>query len=71
MRQKLVKSMQIVVLLAMFSQDSTVVNNIQGCLKSMCMMEPNLILNSILECVVPSLEALTEVSLCILFHKRH
>ena len=59
------------VLLAMFSQNSTVVNNIQGCLKSICMIEPDLILNPILEHVVSSLEALTEVSLCILFHKRH
>ena len=71
MKRELIKSMWIVVLLAMFSQDSIVVNNIQGCLKLMCMMEPDLILNLILECAVPSLEALTEVSLCILFHKRY
>lgn len=60
--------MRTVALLAMFSQDSAVVNNIQGCLKSMCVMEPDLILNPILERAVPSLEALTEVS-WILFHE--
>lgn len=71
MKRELVKSMRTVALLAMFSQDSSVVNNIQGCLKSMCVMEPDLILNPILERAVPSLEALTEVSLCILFYKRY
>ncbi|KXN83586.1 Proteasome activator complex subunit 4 [Leucoagaricus sp. SymC.cos] len=60
MKRELVKSMRTVVLLAMFSQDSSVVNNIQGCLKSMCIMEPDLILDPILERAVPSLEALTE-----------
>ncbi|KAJ3576138.1 hypothetical protein NP233_g640 [Leucocoprinus birnbaumii] len=60
MKRELVKSMRTVALLAMFSQDSTVVNNIQGCLKSMCIMEPDLILDPILERAVPSLEALTE-----------
>jgi len=71
MKRELVKSMRTVVLLTMFSQDSTVVNNIQGCLKSMCVMEPDLILKPILERAVPSLEALTEVSLGILLHERH
>ena len=71
MKRELVKSMRTVALLAMFSQDSTVVNYIQGCLKSMCVMEPDLILNPILERAVPSLEALTEVSLCVLFCERH
>lgn len=61
MKRELAKSMRTVALLAMFSQDSTVVNNIQGCLKSMCVMEPDLILEPILERAVPSLEALTEV----------
>ncbi|KAF5355656.1 hypothetical protein D9756_004216 [Leucocoprinus leucothites] len=60
MKRELVKSMRTVALLAMFSQDSTVVSNIQGCLKSMCIMEPDLILEPILERAVPSLEALTE-----------
>lgn len=66
MKRELVKSMRTVALLAMFSQDSSVVNNIQGCLKSMCIMEPDLILEPILERAVPSLEALTEVRL--VFH---
>ena len=55
------KSLRTVVLLAMFSQDSTTVANIQGCLKSMSIMEPDLILQPILERAVPSLEALVEV----------
>ncbi|XP_006454756.1 hypothetical protein AGABI2DRAFT_215246, partial [Agaricus bisporus var. bisporus H97] len=60
MKRELVKSMRTVALLAMFSPDSSVVNNIQGCLKSMCVMEPDLILEPILQRAVPSLEALTE-----------
>ncbi|KAF9535513.1 hypothetical protein CPB83DRAFT_841889 [Crepidotus variabilis] len=60
MRRELVKSLRTVALLAMFSQDSTTVANIQGCLKSMSLMEPDLILQPILERAVPSLEALTE-----------
>ena len=62
MKRELVKSLRTVVLLAMFSQDSTTVANIQSCLKSMCTMEPDLILHPILERAVPSLEALVEVS---------
>lgn len=61
MRRELVKSLRTVALLAMFSQDSQTVGNIQGCLKSMCTMEPDLILRPILERAVPSLEALVEV----------
>ncbi|KAF8887958.1 hypothetical protein CPB84DRAFT_1816581 [Gymnopilus junonius] len=60
MRRELVKSLRTVVLLAMFSQDSTTVSNIQSCLKSMSIMEPDLILHPILERAVPSLEALVE-----------
>ena len=62
MKRELVKSLRTVALLAMFSQDSTTVGNIQGCLKSMSVMEPDLILHPILERAVPSLEALVEVS---------
>jgi hypothetical protein len=58
-----VKSLRTVALLAIFSQDSTTVSNIQSCLKSMSVMEPDLILHPILERAVPSLEALVEVSL--------
>ena len=61
----------------MFSQDSTTVANIQSCLKSMSVMEPDLILHPILERAVPALEALVEVcspfiSLdSMLTHSRH
>lgn len=61
MRRELVRSLRTVALLAMFSQDDTTVGNIQSCLKSMTTMEPDLILDSILERAVPSLEALVEV----------
>ncbi|KAJ3990413.1 hypothetical protein F5890DRAFT_1398687 [Lentinula detonsa] len=60
MKRELVKSLRTVVLLAMFSEDSGTVSNIQSCLKSMCIMEPDLILHPILERAIPSLEALTE-----------
>ncbi|KAJ3917772.1 hypothetical protein F5877DRAFT_79643 [Lentinula edodes] len=60
MKRELVKSLRTVVLLAMFSEDSGTVSNIQSCLKSMCVMEPDLILHPILERAIPSLEALTE-----------
>lgn len=62
MRRELVKSLRTVALLAMFSQDSTTVSNIQGCLKSMSLMEPDLILQPILERAVPSLDSLVEVT---------
>ena len=61
MKRELVKCLRTVALLAMFSQDSTTVTNIQSSLKSMSVMEPDLILHSILERAVPSLEALVEV----------
>ncbi|KIO02352.1 hypothetical protein M404DRAFT_27957 [Pisolithus tinctorius Marx 270] len=60
MRRELVKSIRTVVLLAMFSQDSTTVSNVQSCLKSMSTMEPNLIFQPIVERAIPSLEALVE-----------
>ncbi|OCH96655.1 hypothetical protein OBBRIDRAFT_787227 [Obba rivulosa] len=60
MKRELVKSLRTVTLLAMFSQDNTTVSNIQSCLKSMSIMEPDLILDPILERAVPALEALTE-----------
>lgn len=63
MRRELVKSLRTVCLLAMFSQDSTTVSNIQSALKSMSVMEPDLILHPILERAVPALEALVEVCL--------
>lgn len=63
MKHELVKSLRTVVFLAMFSQDSTTVSNIQSCLTSMSVLEPALILHPILERAVPSLEALVEVCL--------
>ena len=61
MKRELVKCLRTVSLLAMFSQDNTTVSNIQSCLKSMSVMEPDLILHPILERAVPALEALVEV----------
>lgn len=60
MKRELVKCLRTVTLLAMFSRDSTTVSNIQSCLKSMTVMEPDLILNPVLERAIPSLEALVE-----------
>jgi proteasome activator subunit 4 len=60
MRRELIKSLRTVALLAMFSQDQVTVSNIQSCMKSMCLMEPDLILHPILERAIPSLEALVE-----------
>lgn len=60
MKRELVKSLRTVALLAMFSRDSTTVTNIQSCLKSMSVMEPDLILHPILERSIPALEALVE-----------
>lgn len=54
------KCLRTVALLAMFSRDSTTVSNVQSCLKSMTVMEPDLILHPILERAIPSLEALVE-----------
>jgi proteasome activator subunit 4 len=61
MRRELVKSLRTPTLLAMFSQDSSTVSSIQSCLKSMSVMEPELILYPILERAFPALEALVEV----------
>ncbi|TDL28808.1 ARM repeat-containing protein [Rickenella mellea] len=60
MKRELVKCLRTVALLAMFSRDPTTVGNIQSCLKSMTVMEPDLILHSVLERAIPSLEALVE-----------
>lgn len=60
-KRELVKCLRTVTLLAMFSQDSATVSNIQSCMKSMSIMEPDLILHPILERAVPALEALVEV----------
>lgn len=60
MKRELVKCLRTVALLAMFSRDPTTVSNIQSCLKSMTVMEPDLILHPVLERAIPSLEALVE-----------
>jgi len=61
MKRELVKSLRTVCLLAMFSQDNSTVSNIQSSLKSMSIMEPDLVLHPILERAIPSLEALEQV----------
>ena len=61
MKRELVKSLRTVALLAMFSRDSSTVTNIQSCLKSMTIMEPDLILQPILERAIPAFDTLVEV----------
>lgn len=60
MRRELVKCLRTVTLLGVFSTDGSVVTDILSCLKSMTIMEPGLLLPSIIERAVPSLEGLTE-----------
>ncbi|THH19718.1 hypothetical protein EW146_g1513 [Bondarzewia mesenterica] len=60
MKRELVKCFRTVALLAMFSEDSVTVANISSCLKSLSLMEPDLIIYPVLERAVPSLEALVE-----------
>ncbi|KAG9025662.1 hypothetical protein FRB95_009933 [Tulasnella sp. JGI-2019a] len=59
-RRELVLSLRTPALLAMFSADSDIVANVQSALKSMTIMEPDLIVPAIIERAVPSLEALVE-----------
>lgn len=61
MRRELVLSLRTPALLAMFSTDSDIVSSIQSALKSMTVMEPDLIVPPIIERAVPALEALVEV----------
>ncbi|KAJ7456675.1 hypothetical protein FB451DRAFT_613190 [Mycena latifolia] len=60
MKRELVKTLRTVAFLAMFSEDSTTVSNIQSTLKSISLMEPDLVLHPILERAVPALETLIE-----------
>jgi proteasome activator subunit 4 len=60
MRKELVKCLRTVTLLGVFSSDGSVVSDILSCLKSMVIMEPDLLLPSIIERAFPSLEGLTE-----------
>lgn len=59
-RRELVRCLRTPCLLAMFSGDSDTVSNIQSALKSMTIMEADLIVPAILERAIPSLEALVE-----------
>jgi proteasome activator subunit 4 len=61
MKLELVKALRTVAFLAMFSQDPTVATNIQSALKTMCIMEPELILHPVLDRAIPALETLVEV----------
>ncbi|KAJ7102239.1 hypothetical protein B0H15DRAFT_813790 [Mycena belliarum] len=60
MKRELAKTLRTVAFLAMFSEDATTVSNIQSALKSISMMEPDLVLHPILERAVPALETLIE-----------
>ncbi|KAG8927367.1 hypothetical protein FRC02_008250 [Tulasnella sp. 418] len=59
-RRELVRCLRTVALLAMFSRDGATVSNIQSAMKSITVMEPELILHPVLERAIPSLEALVE-----------
>ncbi|KAG8932798.1 hypothetical protein FRC01_012282 [Tulasnella sp. 417] len=59
-RRELVRCLRTPCFLAMFSSDSDTVSNIQSALKSMTIMEADLIVPPILERAIPSLEALVE-----------
>ena len=62
MKRELVKCLRTVTLLAMFSRDLSTISNIQSCLKSMTIMEPDLVLQPVLERAIPALDTLVEVS---------
>ncbi|KAG8998807.1 hypothetical protein FRB90_012229 [Tulasnella sp. 427] len=59
-RRELVRCLRTPCFLAMFSSDTDTVSNIQSALKSMTIMEADLIVPPILERAIPSLEALVE-----------
>lgn len=54
--------MRTVALLSMYSRDPVTVGNSQAALKTMALLEPELIFPSVLERAYPALEALLEVS---------
>ncbi|KIY51373.1 hypothetical protein FISHEDRAFT_37518 [Fistulina hepatica ATCC 64428] len=60
MKRELVKCLRTVALLALFSPQDAAVANVTACLKSMSVMEPDLILQPILDRAIPALEALEE-----------
>ncbi|KPV77183.1 uncharacterized protein RHOBADRAFT_25084 [Rhodotorula graminis WP1] len=59
-RREFVKTMRTVALLSMFSRDAITIANAQAALKTMALLEPDLVLPSILERAYPALETLTE-----------
>lgn len=66
-RHEFVKTMRTVALLSMFSRDPITIANAQAALKTMGMLEPDLIFPPLLERAYPALETLTEVRLFPLF----
>jgi proteasome activator subunit 4 len=60
-RRELVRCLRTPAFLAMFSTESDTVSNVQSALKSMTIMEPDLIVPPVIERAIPSLEALVEV----------
>lgn len=61
-RHQFVLTMRTVALLSMFSRDPLTIANSQGALKTMAILEPELIFPSVLERSYPALETLLEVS---------
>ncbi|GAA5854935.1 hypothetical protein JCM8547_004128 [Rhodosporidiobolus lusitaniae] len=59
-RREFVKTMRTVALLSMFSRDAITIANAQAALKTMAMLEPELVLPQVLERAYPALETLTE-----------
>ncbi|GAA6033408.1 hypothetical protein JCM8097_006736 [Rhodosporidiobolus ruineniae] len=59
-RREFVKTMRTVALLSMFSRDAITIANAQAALKTMGMLEPDLIFPAVLERAYPALETLTE-----------
>ncbi|GAA5990324.1 hypothetical protein JCM11641_006250, partial [Rhodosporidiobolus odoratus] len=59
-RQEFVKTIRTVAFLSMFSRDPITIANTQSALKTMALLEPDLIFPSLLERAYPALETLTE-----------
>ncbi|GJN88228.1 hypothetical protein Rhopal_001193-T1 [Rhodotorula paludigena] len=59
-RVEFVKTMRTVALLSMFSRDPITIANAQAALKTMALLEPDLIVPPVLERAYPALETLTE-----------
>lgn len=61
-RRQFVLTMRTVALLSMFSRDPLTIANSQGALKTMSLLEPDLIFPAVLERAYPALETVLEVS---------